>query len=68
MPLSQDALTQEEQQAAAETLAKKELPIDALLVASPASFGKDGETIFDLEVRKAFEIPRTPKRSAALKF
>jgi hypothetical protein len=60
MPLFHGALSDEEQQAVTQALVRKELPIDALLkVATPASFGKDGETVFDSEVRKAFEIPRS---------
>jgi hypothetical protein len=60
MPLFKDALSEEEQQSVAKMLVRKQLPIDALLkVASPASFGKGGETVFDLEIRKAFEIPRS---------
>jgi hypothetical protein len=60
MPLFHDALSEEEQKAVAEMLEQKKLPIDALLkVASPASFGKDGEKVYDPEVRKAFEIPRS---------
>jgi hypothetical protein len=58
MPLFKDALPEAEQRAVAEMLVQKQLPIDALLkVASPAAFGKGGETIFDPMVRKAFEIP-----------
>jgi hypothetical protein len=60
MPLFDGVLSEKEQQEVAETLKQKQLPINALLkVASPASFGKNGEAILDPEVRKAFEIPRS---------
>jgi hypothetical protein len=60
MPLFSAALSDDEQHAVAQTLEQKKLPIDALLkVASQASFGKDGETIYDPKVRRAFEIPRS---------
>ncbi len=64
MPLFDGVLSEEEQQAVKQSLKKKKLPVDALLkVASPAPFGRNGETVFDPEIRKAFEIPssRLPK-------
>jgi hypothetical protein len=60
MPLFEGVLSEEEQQAVKQSLEQKQLPIDALLkVASPAPFGRDGEAVFDPEIRKAFEIPRS---------
>jgi hypothetical protein len=67
MPLFHGVLSEEEQQAAEKLLKQKELPIDALLkVASPAPFGRDGETVFDPKIRKAFEIPRSRLPSGLL--
>jgi hypothetical protein len=68
MPLFHGALSEEEQEKVSKSLEQKELPIDALLkVASPAPFGRDGKAIFDPEVRKAFEIPRSRLPSDLLK-
>lgn len=59
MPMFHDVLSDEEKAAVFRSLEREELPVDALLtVATPAPFGKSGETVFDPDIRKAFEIPR----------
>ncbi len=68
MPLFGDVLSKGDQAASETFLKQKVLPIDALLkVATPAPFGRDGETVHDPNYRRAFEIPRSRLPSDLLK-